>query len=158
VADTISATQDQIHGTSGSDYSNGVNGLDAWSEEGIAGRGVLVDYLDYAERHGISFEKTRSHQIHVKDVVKILEETGTVPQVGDILFLRTGFVRGYMDLKQDQREAMKSERQWPGLVQSQESAEWLWERQFSAVAADNPAFECGREYLLSYLLCYKILY
>ncbi|KAJ9608102.1 hypothetical protein H2200_007090 [Cladophialophora chaetospira] len=136
-------TQDQIHGSSGADYSDGVNGLDAWAEEAIAGRGVLVDYLAYAERNGMNYEKTKSHQITVEAVEKILQATGTKCEVGDILFLRTGFVRGYLDLDQPQREALKSERRWPGLVQSKATAEWLWEKQFAAVAADNPAFECG---------------
>ncbi|OBT81736.1 hypothetical protein VE02_08887 [Pseudogymnoascus sp. 03VT05] len=135
-------TQDEIHG-SGSDYSNPVNGLDAWAEKGIAGRGILVDYADYADRNGIKYDKTKAHQISVDVVKAILAETKTEVHIGDILFLRTGFVQGYLALDQSEREAMKMERQWPGMMQSQTTAEWLWESQFSAVAADNPAFECG---------------
>jgi hypothetical protein len=45
------------------------------------------------------------------------------------------------------------ERQWPGLVQSQATAEWLWQSQFAAVAADNPAFELGRKLSLLELKC-----
>jgi kynurenine formamidase len=131
-----SITQDQVHGSSGSDYSDGVNGLDAWADEGIAGRGILVDYLAYAERNGISYDKTKSHHITVEAVDKILQETGTKAEVGDILFIRTGFVKGYLELDQSQREAIKSERQWPGLVQSKETAEWLWAKQFAAVSLD----------------------
>lgn len=123
-----------------------MNGLDAWAEKGIAGRGILVDYADYADRNGIKYEKTKTHQISVEAVRAILAETRTKVQTGDILFIRTGFVQGYLELDQSQREAMKMERQWPGLVQSQATAEWLWESQFSAVAADNPAFECGRKF------------
>lgn len=146
---SVSVTQDQIHDSTGSSSTNPINGLDAWADEGIAGRGILVDYLDYAQRNGIVFDQTKSHQITVEAVNKILEETNTVPEVGDILFLRTGFIDGYRSLSQTQRQAISSERRWPGFVQSKESVEWLWEKQFAAVVADNPAFECGRMFLRS---------
>lgn len=125
-----------------------MNGLDAWAEKGIAGRGILVDYADYADRDGIKYDKTKAHQISVDVVKAILAETKTEVHIGDILFLRTGFVEGYLALDQSEREAMKMEQQWPGMIQSQTTAEWLWESQFAAVAADNPAFECGRKFFL----------
>lgn len=146
-------TQDQIHGLSGSDYSNGVNGLDAWAQEGIVGRGILIDYLSFAEENGIIYDCTAAHHIHTSDLSSILETTNTIPEVGDILFIRTGFVKGYKELTLEQREHYSRKPTYPGVVQSKETAEWLWEKQFAAVAADNPAFECARRWASKATCC-----
>lgn len=126
-----------------------MNGLDAWAEEGIAGRGVLIDYLTYAQENGIDYDCTGTHHIHTSVLTKILQATKTAVEVGDILFVRTGFVAGYKSLDRQQREALSTQRSYPGVVQSRETTEWLWEKQFAAVAADNPAFECGRKFDVS---------
>lgn len=139
------------------DWSNPVNGLDAWAEKAVAGRGILVDYRRYAERNGLAYNGTQSHQITASTIQTILAKTKVTPQVGDILFIRTGFVAAYSALSQDERAALKDKREWPGLVQSRDSVEWLWQSQFAAVAADNPAFECGRAYSLTVQLRDSVL-
>ncbi len=60
-----------------------------------------------------------------------------------------GYVKAYTGLDTEARDAHKSKYNWPGFAQSEESVKWLWDNQFAAVAADNPAFDCTREHLLS---------
>lgn len=48
-------------------------------------------------------------------------------------------------MNSEAKEAHKSEHSWPGFAQSEESVKWLWENQFAAVGADNPAFDCVRK-------------
>ncbi|OJJ88813.1 uncharacterized protein ASPGLDRAFT_31921 [Aspergillus glaucus CBS 516.65] len=58
-----------------------------------------------------------------------------------VLFLRTGYAAGYKGLDAEERERVSGVREWCGLGQSRETTEWLWQRQFAAVASDSPGFE-----------------
>jgi hypothetical protein len=64
---------------------------------------------------------------------------------GDILFLRTGYVKAYRNLNAERRKEVAGVREWCGLGQGRETTEWLWGNQFAAVASDSPGFECRRE-------------
>lgn len=63
-----------------------------------------------------------------------------------LISIYAGFLKGYQSLATEAREEYKSNNEWPGFAQSEESVRWLWEKQFAAVAADNPAFDCTREF------------
>ncbi|KAJ6187281.1 hypothetical protein N7519_002189 [Penicillium mononematosum] len=134
------ATQDDIHG----DQSSTVGSSSLWTKGlgGIAGRGILIDYYTWASEKGIEYNPLSTHAVPLDAVKDIARENGIEFRPGDILFLRTGFVNGYLQLNSTQREEVSKAPRFPGLSQSRETTEWLWERQFSAVAGDNPAFEC----------------
>lgn len=73
------------------------------------------------------------------------KEQGTEVKFGDILIIRTGFIPAFTQLSQDERDAFTT-RLPPhvtGVEQSEEVLEWIWSN-FSAVAGDQPAFECWR--------------
>ncbi|KAJ0418907.1 putative cyclase-domain-containing protein [Aspergillus carlsbadensis] len=130
-------TQDEIHASG----RTAINGLQAWCSRGLAGRGVLVDYAAYARRHGIEVNHFSGHAITLKDLLAAATEQGVEFRTGDVLFLRTGYVAAYQELDSAGRERVAQVREWCGLGQSRETAEWLWERQFAAVASDSPGFE-----------------
>ncbi|KAF2467912.1 uncharacterized protein BDR25DRAFT_374217 [Lindgomyces ingoldianus] len=131
-------TQEDIHCAN----DTTINGIDAWADQGIAGRGVLIDYYSWAQEKGIQYDPTQVHPVDLKSVKAILQEKQIQLRKGDILFLRTGFVQAYGKLDSSAREEYKTGHSWPGLGQSEETLRWLWEQQFAAVAGDNPAFEC----------------
>ncbi|KAL2067203.1 hypothetical protein VTL71DRAFT_1627 [Oculimacula yallundae] len=131
------ATQQDIHASD----RTAVNGLQPWTERGIAGRGVLIDFASYAEKKGIEVSHFGPYAISLQDVLKIAEEQGTEFRNGDVLFLRTGYVAAYKSLNEDDRKNVASKKEWCGLGQSQEATEWLWESQFAAVVSDSPGFE-----------------
>ncbi|OAL46297.1 putative cyclase [Pyrenochaeta sp. DS3sAY3a] len=118
-----------------------VNGLQPWTQKGIAGRGVLIDYASFAEKHGIQISHFAPHAITLKDVFAVAREQKTEFRTGDILFLRTGYVAAYKSLMKEKREEVAGVREWCGLGQSKETTEWLWQNQFAAVASDSPGFE-----------------
>ncbi|KAF2653676.1 hypothetical protein K491DRAFT_602425 [Lophiostoma macrostomum CBS 122681] len=130
-------TQEQIH----SQPKSNVNSLQPWSKKGLAGRGILVDYVAFAQRRGIDVQHFKPHGIAIEDVKSILKEQGTEPRVGDVLFLRTGYVGAYKLLDDTKRKEVASVREWCGLAQGEETTKWLWERQFAAVVSDSPGFE-----------------
>jgi len=106
-----------------------VNGLDAWAKKkGIAGRGILVDYADYAGiEMGSNMTRPKRIRISVEVVKTILAETKTEVHIGDNLLLRTGLSgRHPAPESKKERRSHEDERQWPGMMQSQTTTEWLW--------------------------------
>lgn len=55
---------------------------------GIVARAVLIDYVSYAEKHGIKYSPTTRHEITVKDVEAIAKEQGVEFKPADILVIR----------------------------------------------------------------------
>ena len=105
----------------------------------------MIDYQSYARRHGIQASYFSPHAITLADVQAIAKEQNVQFHRGDVLFIRTGYVTAYKNLDLDSREKVAGLREWCGLGQSRETVEWLWERQFAAVASDSPGFEVRRE-------------
>ena len=71
------------------------NGIHKWCENGgIVGRGVLVDWLSwYEEHHGKAPSPITRHEITVDDLEAALKWQGTETKQGDILLVRSGYVR-----------------------------------------------------------------
>ena len=109
------------------------------------GRGVLIDFVSYAERNGIQVSHFEGFAITLDQVLAIAAEKKLELHTGDILFLRTGFTTAYKTLDEDQRRDVASRKEWCGLGQSQGTTEWLWKQQFAAVASDSPGFEVKRQ-------------
>jgi hypothetical protein len=136
-----SATQEDIHSAA----QTAVNGLQPWTKRGLVGRGVLIDFVSYAEKNGLQVSHFEGFAITLDQVLAIAAEQKLELHTGDILFLRTGFTTAYKTLDHDQRRDVASRKEWCGLGQSREATEWLWERQFAAVASDSPGFEVKRK-------------
>jgi hypothetical protein len=133
-------TQADIHASD----RTAINGLQSWSARGLAGRGVLIDYASYAKRHGIDVHHFSGHAITLENVLDVIKEQGVDLLPGDVMFLRTGYVAAYKELDKAGRERVAGVREWCGLGQSRETTEWLWQKQFAAVASDSPGFEVRR--------------
>ncbi|KAL3475207.1 hypothetical protein BJX99DRAFT_259673 [Aspergillus californicus] len=132
-------TQTDIHASPRTE----INSLQSWCSRGIAGRGVLIDYVSYAQRRGIdtAIDHFSPHAITLEDVLSIASDQNVEFRPGDLLFLRTGYVAAYKALDTSGRERVANVREWCGLAQSRQTTQWLWERQFAAVASDSPGFE-----------------
>lgn len=124
-----------------------MNGIDGWSDKAIAGRGILFDYASWISEQNISYDAMGRHAICADDIKTIMAAKNIEPRQGDILIIRTDYVPKYMGLSTTAKEHLKTaSHSWPGLKQDESMAWWLWERQFAAVAADNPGLECVRKY------------
>jgi hypothetical protein len=115
-----------------------------WVESGgIVGRGVLLDYASWAESHGKSIALLSTTEITVSDLEAIAKAQGVVFHPNDILFIHTGYVKALDSLPDT--EAASYATNIPnaaiGIKSCEESLRWIWEKQFSAVAGDMPAFE-----------------
>lgn len=123
---------------------------------------VLLDYRAYANSQGIKYDSATKHAISYDDLVATGKSQGIDIrpacqggdiQIGDILFVRAGFVEDYYARSTEANAAIghrdfamegtDSEIQtWAGLDQSEEIITWLHDCYFAAVAGDGPTFEC----------------
>lgn len=62
---------------------------------------------------------------------------------GDILLIRTGYMKAYRNLTAYEQETMpwNPELGSVGMNASDDALAWLWEKKLALVGADNPAFE-----------------
>jgi len=128
-------TQDQI------DHSTRI-GIQAWAKRGIVGRGVLIDFYEFAKKSYDPF----SHRKITADEIKACAKAQNVTfEYGDILIVRTGWSEKYssLDAQGRKEEGAKGylEHQFSGLDRGHDMVELLHDNYFAAVASDAPAFE-----------------
>lgn len=114
-----------------------------WTKRGgIVGRGVLLDYVKYAERHGIKYSPMSDHAITVRELEDIASESGLQFLPGDILLIRVGWTKWYEEHgPEDRSNFVTNAYAWAGLKGCEETLEWLWDKHFAAVASDNNGVE-----------------
>ena len=121
-----------------------VLGVGEWAQSGgIVGRGVLIDWADWAERHGKTLPAFEAIGIPLAQLQAVVNEQRIAFRRGDILIVRSGFGAAYAALGADARRALAEQPRVRliGVERSHDMLRWLWERQFAAVAGDAIAFE-----------------
>ncbi|MBI2766229.1 MAG: cyclase family protein [Chloroflexi bacterium] len=116
-------------------------GIQAWAERGIIGRGVLLDVAAFMEGAGVPLDPWNDTPITAGTLERTAAAEGVALAPGDILLVRTGWMSAYLALSGPQREAVAGATDWPGLSGDAAMAEFLWDHEVAAVAADNPAVE-----------------
>jgi len=132
-----------------------------WAEHGIAGRGVLLDYRGYAHKKGIQYDPYDYYPISFEELwhcgkdqgidIRPAAQGGDI-KIGDILFVRSGWVEQYHLKPTEERRALAlrvhdrdnpqaSGQRYVGISQEQRVLDWLHDCYFAAVAGDAPAFE-----------------
>ncbi|KAI8957474.1 hypothetical protein F5Y11DRAFT_339543 [Daldinia sp. FL1419] len=134
-------------------------GIQAWAKRGIAGRGLLLDYARYAEANNIKPVYYDNFKITHKDLVNVARSQGIDLrpaaqggdiQIGDILVVRSGFLKNANSLTYEERAphhlgennfGPHDGQRYLGVEQSEEILDLLHDSYISAVAGDQPAFE-----------------
>jgi kynurenine formamidase len=118
-------------------------GVDRWAARGIVGRFVLVDIARHRAATGQPLPQDEGIAITVEELDETLEQQNVHLSAGDILLLRFGWISWYERLGRARRELLGGLDMFsaPGLSPCERSAEWLWDHDVAAVAADNPALE-----------------
>jgi kynurenine formamidase len=115
--------------------------VDVWAARGIVGRAVLCDVGRWREAEGRPIDYAEADPIEPDDVRGALAAGGTQVETGDILLLRTGWLRWYRSLDAAGRTALRTGHRAPGLRPGTATAAMLWDLHIAALAADNPAVE-----------------
>jgi len=107
------------------------------------GRGVLLDYCSWAESEGKLLPALENSSIPISDLKKVAEYQGVTFNPGDILFVRSGYIRALDAISKDEAVAYSASSPPTaiGVESCEETLKWIWDHQFSAVAGDAIAFE-----------------
>ncbi|KAL8832235.1 MAG: hypothetical protein Q9170_004956 [Blastenia crenularia] len=118
-------TLDDIHSSGRST----VNGIHAWADQGIVGRGILLDFHSWRVANDITYKPFETGSISLEQMQAVLGDQGTEIRFGDILFIRSGvwfrwikfvlvqksdlefqvgYIKGYNEMPQEQIEAFTS--------------------------------------------------
>jgi kynurenine formamidase len=123
-------------------------GIERWAERGMIARGILADVAGYQEARGEPLAPDQRFPISGELLTAVLEHQQTEVRPGDVLLVRTGWLRWYSDLEPQVREEfaarMNADRTLvalPGLDPRLETIAWLWDHQIAAAAFDNPTAE-----------------
>ncbi|KAL2752428.1 hypothetical protein ACRALDRAFT_1083190 [Sodiomyces alcalophilus JCM 7366] len=118
-------------------------GAGAWGETGIVGRGVLLDIYAWS---GESYDPFTTHPITRADLEACAKAQGVTFQTGDILFIRTGWVKRYMALDTAGREKLAAtpgtfDHTYAGVDATPEMVDFLHDHYFAAAVSDQICFE-----------------
>jgi kynurenine formamidase len=121
-------------------------GIEHFARKGIAGRGVLLDVGRHLEAQGATLDYTSNTLIPKETLDACAKAEGVTVQTGDILLIRTGWLRWYLeDATPQQKQKIAGDAMtaisFPGIGPADEMAEYLWDLHIAAIASDNPAVE-----------------
>src|SRR5690606_18537933 len=97
------------------------------------------DVAGFIERRGEAFPGYVGFAVDVELLTTVLDSQGCVLRAGDVLLVRTGFVRDCV--RGEHADQAREHRTWPGLIARESMAEFLWDSGVVAVVADNPSVE-----------------
>jgi hypothetical protein len=118
------------------------NGIDKVAAKGIVGRGVLCDLVHYFGKIGREWHPTGQDVASADDVAACLADQKVSLKPGDILLVRTGWVREFLSAPdQSARDAMFRPLNYSGLSGEEDMWRFIWDNRLSAVAGDNVALE-----------------
>jgi kynurenine formamidase len=116
-------------------------GIDNLARRGIAGRGILADVARYYDQRGKTLRCDSNEVVPLEDLEATLAAQKTEVWPGDVLLMRVGWTRGYLELSDEEKAELARETKTPGLEGSRRSARWLWENHIAAAGSDSPSFE-----------------
>ncbi|MGY2083746.1 cyclase family protein [Blastococcus sp. SYSU DS0539] len=119
------------------------NGIEAWAQRGIAGRGVLLDVSRTLAAAGRPLDPGSSTPLTVADLELTRSEAGIEFRPGDVVLIRTGFVEWYQRQDQTARIAMSRPGGLTaaGIEHTEAMARYVWDSGAAAFASDAPGLE-----------------
>ncbi|ODV92514.1 hypothetical protein CANCADRAFT_1108 [Tortispora caseinolytica NRRL Y-17796] len=118
-------------------------GIQAIAQHGIAGRGVLLDFVAYAKDNSIDYDPMSAFEITLNHIKGMIARQKLELHYGDILLVNAGWIEKYETLyKQDPSLVVGVEMPSAiGLQPSDELRDFLHDTYVSVVGADTPSFE-----------------
>ncbi|MFG1908353.1 cyclase family protein [Kribbella sp. NPDC048928] len=116
-------------------------GIQLVAERGILTRGVLLDVARYFDGIGRPIDLDSNQMITPEDLDAVARAQGVEFRQGDVLLIRTGWAPYFLSLSAEDRKNFPSRLRHPGLIQSAEMIEWLWDHRFAMVASDDSGVE-----------------
>lgn len=134
----LSGTSTAEHGSEGC-----LPTIDRWhARGGLVARGVLVDWKRYVEevRGQKEWHPLDGYKVTVSDLEEAAKHFGVEFRSGDVLVVRTGLT-SILESPTPEDFARMANSKMAGVEGSEETARWVWNKRFAAVAGDAIAFE-----------------
>lgn len=113
----------------------------AWCERGgIVGRGILLDFVRYAEKHNIEYNPCTNYAITLDQIKDMVADAKLEIHQGDILMIRSGLSKWIRASTPENGDPWVGGKHI-GVDATEELIEWIWDHNFAAVAGDAVAFE-----------------
>lgn len=144
--------QEEIVGGGGGQAGSGEPstrcGMQACSRRGIVGRGVLLDFARWCDEvgGGVDCDPFETRGISLDQLLAVAAWEGVEFQRGDILLVRSGWIRKYNDclaagLEDELAKVADEHPTSIGVDPSDEMKAWLHDQYFAVVGGDQPGFE-----------------
>ncbi|MCJ1304219.1 hypothetical protein MMC08_007031 [Hypocenomyce scalaris] len=118
-------------------------GMHSLSERGgVVARGILVDFVRYAEKRGITYDTLKTYRISLTQLKEMIEDENLTIRQGDVLIVRCGLSKWIRNSKPEDEGPFDINHTHLGVDPSMETIEWIWDSNFSAIAGDALSFEC----------------
>jgi len=130
------------------ELDRGELGIERWAQRGMIARGVLADVAAYQHARGEPIPQDHRFPINAEMLSDVLRHQGTTLRPGDVLLVRTGWLRWYTTLEATRRQELatllaedRTRIALPGLDPRLDTIAWLWDNRIAATAFDNPTAE-----------------
>lgn len=107
---------------------------------GVVGRGVLLDFVRYADLNGLHYDPMTNYAISLDQLKDMVKEEKLELRPGDILLVRCGISRWIRSASPDEEGPLGGFTHI-GVDPTPELFEWLWDHNLAAVGGDAMAFE-----------------
>lgn len=116
--------------------------IEHWHSRGaVVGRGVLIDWKRYHEETtGKPYHPLDGYRITPEDLEKVAKHQGVEFKHGDILIIRTGYTE-ILEAPTPETFAKFQAGTLSGVHGAVDTARWVWNHRFAAVAGDAHGFE-----------------
>lgn len=121
-----------------------LNGTHNWCERGgIVGRGVLCDWVSWHEEtKGRVPSAVSRHEIPISEIEETLKWQGTTLKQGDVLQIRTGYVRWHNEANAGERKSGTRDNNVAiGIQANEKTVRWLYDQHLAALVGDTVAME-----------------
>jgi len=116
-------------------------GIQLMADKGIVARGVLLDVGRHFEEAGTPIDLSTNHMVTAADLDAVAERQSVEIRPGDVVVIRLGWVPFFLALPVEERPKGRGRSGNPGLQQSHEVLEWIWDHRLAMVAADTSGLE-----------------
>ena len=116
-------------------------GIQAWSQDPIVGRGLLLDLEALHAERGHPLDHTQGPALDPADLDAAAQRQGCEIRDGDLILVHTGWAHWYLTATDDQRNEVRTGRRSTGFAQSRYLAQWLWNNKIALFGTDTFAVE-----------------
>lgn len=116
-------------------------GIQAWADEPIVGRGLVLDIEGLMVGEGTPLDHFHGPAINADALERAAARQGSAVANGDLILVHTGWANWFLGADPQIRAAVREGRRASGFSPSLRLLEWLWDNKIALFATDTFAVE-----------------